>query len=69
MVTHNIEEAIFLSDRIVIMSVHPGEIIGEAKIDLPRPRDRESEDFNKLYDKIYSMVINSTVTKREVKPV
>jgi ABC-type nitrate/sulfonate/bicarbonate transport system ATPase subunit len=51
------------------MSSHPGEIIGEAKIDLPRPRDRESEDFNKLYDKIYSMVINSTVTKREVKPV
>jgi len=69
MVTHNIEEAIFLSDRIVIMSAHPGEIIGDVKTDLPRPRDRESEDFNKLYDKIYSMVISSTVINKEVKPV
>ncbi|MGB9695516.1 MAG: ABC transporter ATP-binding protein [Caldisericaceae bacterium] len=67
MVTHNIEEAIFLSDRILIMSTHPGKIINEVKVDLPRPRDRESEDFNKLYDKIYSLVVGSAF--REVKPV
>jgi NitT/TauT family transport system ATP-binding protein len=69
MVTHNIEEAIFLSDRIIIMSAHPGKIIGDVEINIPRPRDRESEDFNKLYDKIYSMVISSTVTNKEVKPI
>jgi NitT/TauT family transport system ATP-binding protein len=69
MVTHNIEEAIFLSDRIIIMSAHPGQIIGDVEINIPRPRDRESEDFNKLYDKIYSMVISSTVINKEVKPI
>lgn len=67
MVTHNIEEAIFLSDRILIMSSHPGKIINEVHVDLPRPRDRESADFNKLYDKIYSLVVGSAF--REVKPV
>jgi len=67
MVTHNIEEAIFLSDRILIMSTHPGKIINEVSVDLVRPRDRESDDFNKLYDKIYSLVVGSAF--KEVKPV
>lgn len=67
MVTHNIEEAIFLSDRILIMSTHPGKIINEVSVDLARPRDRESDDFNKLYDKIYSLVVGSAF--KEVKPV
>jgi len=39
-VTHNIEEAIVLSDRVIIMSVNPGEIFEEIKINLPRPRGR-----------------------------
>ena len=38
-ITHDIEEAIFLSDRILTMSARPGRIKGELTIDLPRPRD------------------------------
>ena len=41
-VTHDIDEAIFLSDRIVVMKPHPGRIYKEVKVPFSRPRDRES---------------------------
>jgi NitT/TauT family transport system ATP-binding protein len=45
-VTHSIEEAIFLADRVVVMSPGPGRIDSEVLIDLPRPRDVSSPEFN-----------------------
>ena len=46
-VTHNIREATLLSDRIVVMAPHPGRIIGDYEVDLPRPRTelRDSAEF------------------------
>jgi NitT/TauT family transport system ATP-binding protein len=38
-VTHNLQEAIALSDRVIVMSARPGRIIGDHRIELPRPRD------------------------------
>jgi sulfonate transport system ATP-binding protein len=46
MVTHDVEEAIALADRIVVMRPHPGQIADEIEIDLPRPRDRQSAAFD-----------------------
>ncbi|MNE81194.1 Aliphatic sulfonates import ATP-binding protein SsuB [compost metagenome] len=42
MVTHDIEEALYLGDRVIVMDAHPGRIKHEIKVDLPHPRDRAS---------------------------
>jgi len=51
-ITHNIDEAVFLGQRIVVMSPHPGTIKTEVRVDLPYPRDRGSTEFAELYARI-----------------
>ncbi|GFZ33735.1 sulfonate ABC transporter ATP-binding lipoprotein [Clostridium zeae] len=51
-VTHNISEAVFLSDRVVVLSPHPGRVSGVIDIELPRPRNMESKQSQKFYDYI-----------------
>ena len=48
-ITHNIDEAIFLAERVVVMSPHPGTIRAEVAVDLPYPRDRGSTAFAEAY--------------------
>jgi NitT/TauT family transport system ATP-binding protein len=45
-VTHDIDEAVAMADRVLIMSANPGHIVGEMEIDLPYPRNRASADFS-----------------------
>ncbi len=53
-VTHNIEEAVIVADRVLIFSSNPGRIQAELKIDLPYPRDQESSQFKRHVDEIYT---------------
>jgi NitT/TauT family transport system ATP-binding protein len=57
-VTHNIEEAVLLADRIVVLGANPGSIRGEVKVDIPRPRDKKGPRFVALVDYIYTVMTN-----------
>ncbi len=47
-VTHNLEEAVFLGDRVIILSAKPARIVADIPIDLPRPRDPLAAEFTAL---------------------
>ncbi|MCS6873931.1 MAG: nitrate/sulfonate/bicarbonate ABC transporter ATP-binding protein [Pyrinomonadaceae bacterium] len=55
-VTHNIEEAVFLADRIVVLGKNPAYIRVDIDINLPRPRNRNSEEFIEMVDYIYKVL-------------
>ena len=54
MVSHNVEEIVELADRIVVLSSRPGHVVVDMKNELPRPRNKKSEDFLQSVDKLYS---------------
>jgi NitT/TauT family transport system ATP-binding protein len=51
-ITHNIDEAAFLAQRVVVMSPHPGSVKSELRVALPYPRQRGSAEFGALYGEI-----------------
>ncbi|HEY3741027.1 MAG TPA: nitrate/sulfonate/bicarbonate ABC transporter ATP-binding protein [Bryobacteraceae bacterium] len=65
-VTHNIEEAVLLADRIVVLGANPGSIRGEVRVDLPRPRDKKGPRFVALVDYIYTVMTNPTAPVGEL---
>jgi NitT/TauT family transport system ATP-binding protein len=54
MVTHNIEEAVLMCDRVLVFSSNPGRVAAEFKIDLPHPRNRLDATFRQLVDTLYA---------------
>jgi NitT/TauT family transport system ATP-binding protein len=56
MVTHIIEEAVELADRILVLSSNPGRLTADLKVEIARPRDRRTEPFNSLVDKVFSLI-------------
>ncbi len=56
MVTHNIEEAVLMCDRILVFSSNPGRVAAEIRVELPHPRNRLEPDFRALVDDIYGLM-------------
>ena len=65
-VTHNIEEAVLLADRIIVLGRNPGHIRTDFRVQLPQPRDRKSEGFTQLVDFIYKVLTRPDVAPTEV---
>ncbi len=65
-VTHNIEEAVLLADRIVVLGTNPGIIRAEIAVPLSRPRDRGAAEFQSLVDTVYRLMTNPDVILEDV---
>ncbi len=63
LVTHNIEEAVLLADRIIVLGRNPGHIRVDFKVTVPHPRDRKAAAFTQLVDYIYKVL-----TQPDAKP-
>jgi NitT/TauT family transport system ATP-binding protein len=63
-VTHNIEEAVQLADRVLVLSSNPGRIQAELAVDFERPRERHTPGFEELVDDIYRIM-----TGRDQQPI
>ncbi len=61
MVTHNVEEAVLMCDRMLILASNPGRIAAEIAVPLPRPRNRLEDEFRSIVDEIYSVLTARTV--------
>ena len=69
LVTHNIEEAVLMCDRVLLFSSNPGRVVTELKIDLPHPRNRTDVAFEDLVDRIYvEMTARRVERMRSVVP-
>ncbi|MDC8784371.1 ABC transporter ATP-binding protein [Roseateles koreensis] len=72
-VSHNIEEAVMMADRVLIFSSNPGRVRAELPISLPRPRHPDSPEVRALIDEVYSLMTAGAATSapgqtEEVKP-
>jgi NitT/TauT family transport system ATP-binding protein len=65
-VTHNIEEAVLMCDRILVFSSNPGRVVAEIRVNLPHPRNRLDPPFRALVDDIYARM---TARSASVQPV
>ncbi|MCL6548536.1 MAG: ABC transporter ATP-binding protein, partial [Alicyclobacillus sp.] len=67
MVTHGIEEAVYMADRAVVLSRDPATVIADIKITLPHWRERKDEAFTRLVDRIYSILTHSRAAQEAVQ--
>jgi len=64
-VTHNIEEAVLLADRIIVLGRNPGHIRTDFRVQISQPRDRKSDTFTQLVDFIYKVLTRPDVAPAE----
>jgi NitT/TauT family transport system ATP-binding protein len=68
-VTHNIEEAVVLADRIIVLGKNPARIRADLKVEIPYPRDRKAPEFVELVDAIYRVLTQPEVEEVAVSAV
>jgi len=61
LVTHNIEEAVMMCDRVLVLSSHPGRIAAEIPVPLSHPRNRFDQEFHNIVDEFYSILTARTI--------
>jgi NitT/TauT family transport system ATP-binding protein len=64
-VSHNINEAVEVSDRIIVLAPHPGRVRADIRIKLPHPRNSKSEPFKAIVDDIYRQLA-ANITRAQV---
>lgn len=65
-ITHSVDEAVFLANKVIVMGAHPGRIIRKISVNLPYPRNQASSEFQQLRQDIWSEIrneVNSTTTE------
>jgi NitT/TauT family transport system ATP-binding protein len=67
-VTHNIEEAVLLADRIIVLGKNPGCIRTDFEVGIPRPRDRKSSEFTNYVDYIYKVLTSPVLPGTALHP-
>jgi NitT/TauT family transport system ATP-binding protein len=65
LVSHNIEEALLMADRLIVLDKSPGHVIGEIAVKLPHPRRRKDRPFLQLVDQVYALIAGKTQTEAE----
>lgn len=65
MVSHNIEEAVFMADRLIVMDKNPGRVVADVEVNLPHPRQRKSLEFQAVVDRAYGILAGQTLTEAE----
>jgi NitT/TauT family transport system ATP-binding protein len=69
LVTHNIEEAVLMCDRILVFSTNPAQIVSEIKVDLPQPRNRLDPRFRDLVERIYVAMTERSAAAARATPL
>lgn len=65
MITHDLDEAVFLGNRVIVLSQRPGQIVEEISVDLPMQRDRGSKDFSYYVSRVYHHFFRDEVPETE----
>ncbi|HVP26402.1 MAG TPA: ABC transporter ATP-binding protein [Candidatus Bathyarchaeia archaeon] len=71
MVSHNVEEAVFMADRVIVMSPRPGKVIGEIKVDIPRPRTQHlrSKEYFRSVDEVVKLLEKGNAIMKDKSPL